>query len=259
MTNCVRALVVAFTASTVFAASPHPAWATPDFIVVGVDGPSSATAGQSISVTVRVGNQGGSITQSGVYIRTSIILSTDPTISLSDSQLTTFDAPRDGLQSGLVYPVNVPVPLPSWATGSYYIGAYVDSPLYWTETNDNNNTGYDSSPITVSGACTPSCGGKCGGAPDGCGGSCTGSCGTNQVCSNQSCVTISPSLGISPNPVTANQNVTFTCTLGSAGAGATVAFFVTQNGTIVASQQVTANGNGVATWTRAHEPGSWWL
>jgi hypothetical protein len=93
-----------------------------------------------------------------------------------------------------------------------------------------------------------SCSGKCGGASDGCGGACTASCGNYQVCSNQSCVTITPRLTI-PAAVSVGQTTTFTCDLGTAGAGQTIAFFVNQGNNPLTSSQQIADANGRASWS----------
>jgi len=133
------------------------AFATPDFIVASVAAPDSADVGETITVQVTVQNQRYTIDQTGNYIRVEILLSSDSNISLTDQPLTYFDVPKDVLQTGLTYgPENISVTLPAGVTGSYYIGAYVDYTTssdadgYWTELDETNNTGYDSTPINIS-------------------------------------------------------------------------------------------------------------
>jgi len=136
---------------------PAMASATPDFIVASVAVPDFANEGETITVQVTVQNQRYIIDQTGNYIRVEILLSSDSNISLTDQPLAYFDVPKDGLQTGLTYgPENVSVTLPTGVSGSYYIGVYVDYTTnsdadgYWTELDETNNTGYDSTPINIS-------------------------------------------------------------------------------------------------------------
>jgi hypothetical protein len=118
----------------------------PDLIVLSVDGPTSATPGGTIAITDTVKNQ-GSASAGPFYVY--FYLSTDTTITTSDTQLGSRYL-ASGLSAGASSSstTNVTVPT-SAATGNYYIGAIVDKDNTISESNETNNTGYDSTPITV--------------------------------------------------------------------------------------------------------------
>lgn len=141
---------------------PTIAFATPDFIVKSVAAPDSANEGDNITVQVTVQNQRYTIDQDGNYIRVEVLLSSDSDISLTDQPLAYFDVQKDALQTGLTYySGDLPITLPAGVSGTYYIGAYVDYTTsndtdgYWTELDETNNTGYDSTPTNISSSTPP--------------------------------------------------------------------------------------------------------
>ncbi|MDP2208032.1 MAG: BACON domain-containing carbohydrate-binding protein [Bacteroidota bacterium] len=113
--------------------------APPDFIVVSVSGPSSATPGQSVNVTVQARNQGPNPTQAGSYVVLRMILSPDPQINLADIYYQDFNIPISSWNGGVTVGNNYSYTIPSGLSGTYYWGGYVDATTYWNESNENNN------------------------------------------------------------------------------------------------------------------------
>jgi RHS repeat-associated protein len=132
-----------------------PAFAAPDLIVTTVDAPSYASIGGNISVTVTFKNQGTNLTQ-GSYVRCRVIVSQDTQINLADSYYTELDIPNSELTAGASATRTFNYTLPSSLSGPYYVGAYVDSVSYHTESNENNNANYDSTPMYIGPPPTPS-------------------------------------------------------------------------------------------------------
>ncbi|MDD5772836.1 MAG: CARDB domain-containing protein, partial [bacterium] len=106
-----------------------------DVIVTAVSGPASGVTGTSISITATVKNQGvGTISTStaGIYI------STDPTITTSDTRLGT--ASIASLAAGASSTVTKSFVIPSTkAAGIYYIGAIADYNNARKESDETNN------------------------------------------------------------------------------------------------------------------------
>ena len=111
----------------------------PDLIITSVNAPSSANAGDYISVSYTIKNNGTTLA-GGSY--THFYLSTDSTYDGGDTLLN-YDyvnsLPAGSNTSNTVY-----MTIPSGTSdGSYYIIAYADGWNYVTESNENNNTAYD--------------------------------------------------------------------------------------------------------------------
>ncbi len=118
----------------------------PDLIVSQVDGPSSGARGGRISITYTVKNQ-GNVTARRTEI--AFYLSTDTNITTKDIPLGKGQVPV--LAPGASFTGT------SWEyirkdipPGNYYIGAIVDPQNRIIESNEGNNTGYDSTLITIS-------------------------------------------------------------------------------------------------------------
>ena len=114
----------------------------PDLVVTSVTGPTSGTAGGSIEgIKVTVKNQG--TTASTVNVPARILLSTDNTITLSDTS-TQIDCQYPPLTVGQSFTCSVPslVRIPeNLVSGTYYLGAYVDPVNQVAESNESNNGG----------------------------------------------------------------------------------------------------------------------
>jgi len=120
-----------------------------DLVVVSIDAPETAVEGEAIWMSGAIKNQGDSTTEVTFYIH--FYLSEDTIITPSDiyidqmtythmlvpGETSSFHSGPDG------------TPLPSGVTGSYYFGAIVDATHTIAESNENNNTGYDPTPINI--------------------------------------------------------------------------------------------------------------
>ncbi|HEY87165.1 MAG TPA: hypothetical protein G4O06_03960, partial [Dehalococcoidia bacterium] len=129
------------------------ALALPDLIVESVDAPSSSPQGETISVTATFKNQGDNLTQ-GTYVRTRMIVSPDTEINIADTYYTELDIDNSWLEAGESTTRIFSYTLPLDLNGEYYVGAYVDSATYHTESNENNNANYDVTPLVI-GSTTP--------------------------------------------------------------------------------------------------------
>ncbi|OGP93795.1 MAG: hypothetical protein A2157_12395 [Deltaproteobacteria bacterium RBG_16_47_11] len=109
--------------------------AMPDIILLSVSGPSSASLGKSIPVTVVVRNQ-GTTSSGGFYV--SVYLSSDATITTNDSKIgTTY---LNGLATNAEQRVTVNGQVPSkFSLGKYYVGAIADTGNQVAESNESNN------------------------------------------------------------------------------------------------------------------------
>jgi subtilase family serine protease len=107
----------------------------PDIILLSVSGPSSASLGKSIPITVVVKNQGAA-SSGGFYV--SGYLSSDPTITTNDSKIgTTY---LNGLAANAEQTVTINGKVPSkFSLGSYYVGAVADIENRVAESNESNN------------------------------------------------------------------------------------------------------------------------
>ncbi|MCZ7394655.1 MAG: glycosyl hydrolase family 18 protein [Candidatus Methanoperedens sp.] len=121
--------------------------ATPDLTVTSMSfTPSSATTGQSISVTFTIKNQGGS-SSGAFYNRISLGTSAyGTTYSLGNFYMSSLAA---GASNTVTVTTNaIPASVPA---GSYYVTVFTDSNQGITESNENNNIGSsDPNKITVS-------------------------------------------------------------------------------------------------------------
>jgi len=122
-----------------------PAPPGPDLVVVSIDAPSSATAGDSVNVWNTIKNEGDASANS-FYIY--FYLSTNTTIIASDTKIG--ERYVSSLSAGASSSASSYLTLPSGVTGSYYVGAIVDAIGSVSESNENNNTGYDPTPIDIS-------------------------------------------------------------------------------------------------------------
>ncbi len=119
----------------------------PDLMVNSIT-PSTFTAspGDIISVTRSFSNVGTTSTGSFRY---GIYLSTNTTITTSDTLIYSFTVSA-GLSAGGTNSTTLSVTVPSnTSAGNYYIGLYVDDQNSVTESNENNNTGYEPNSITI--------------------------------------------------------------------------------------------------------------
>ncbi|HJM87760.1 MAG TPA: CARDB domain-containing protein, partial [Candidatus Thalassarchaeaceae archaeon] len=106
---------------------------------------SSADAGDSKSVTVRLKNQG---TASSGSFYWGIYLSTDTTITTNDIELDTWY--KSSISSGSSSSQYKSITIPASITGGYYyVGAIADINSQVSETNENNNDDYDTGRVHV--------------------------------------------------------------------------------------------------------------
>lgn len=124
-----------------------------DLVVVSLDAPDTAVEGESIWVSGTIENQGDQITENTFYVH--FYLSEDKTITSSDIYIdqmtyTHMLAPGETSSFG---PANLAEVTPG-ITGTYYVGAIVDATGTVQESNENNNTGYDPTPINITPAPT---------------------------------------------------------------------------------------------------------
>jgi uncharacterized repeat protein (TIGR01451 family) len=118
-----------------------------DLILTSVSGPLNGIAGQQISVSTAVRNQGSG--GSGGFSVT-LHLSTDSTITTSDIQIG--QAYVNGLASGAEQVVIVNGTIPVNLTGSYYLGVIVDCENMVPESNENNNS-LAGNQVAIAGGC----------------------------------------------------------------------------------------------------------
>jgi subtilase family serine protease len=104
-------------------------------VTTAVSGPASVEAGQNITVSATVKNQGTATVQTsfvGYY------LSTDAVITTADQYLSASSV--SGLAAGAQQTVSRTITIPTGqAPGTYYIGAIADYSNVAQETNETNN------------------------------------------------------------------------------------------------------------------------
>ncbi len=109
----------------------------PDLTLASVSGPSSGGTGQSITAAVTMKNQGAG-NASGFYVN--LYLSTDAVITTADTFIGNVFI-NNGLAAGAQQTVNITGKIPvSLATGTYYVGAIVDSGNAVKESDETNNS-----------------------------------------------------------------------------------------------------------------------
>jgi hypothetical protein len=125
--------------------STSPAWRVrvskvlgttfPDLVATSVQAPAILHHGQTFSATVNVLNQGDNTMPSS---QATLRLSTDSTISTTDTLLATFSVPAlaPNQTSAVVVPFKV---AGNQTAGSYSLGAMLDSGIGTTEYSENNN------------------------------------------------------------------------------------------------------------------------
>jgi len=108
----------------------------PDLVATSVSGPASGSPGDQIQTTVVVKNQG---TAGSGGFSVNVYLSSDATITTSDPQVgsDSLGSLAVGGQQTLIINGTIPSTLSS---GSYYLGAIVDSGYSVSESNEDNNS-----------------------------------------------------------------------------------------------------------------------
>jgi subtilisin family serine protease len=107
----------------------------PDLILLSVSGPSSASRGKSVPITVVVKNQ-GTASSDGFYV--SVYLSSDATITTKDNKIGRNYL--NGLAANAEQTVIINGKVPSkFSLGSYYVGAIADIENRVAESNESNN------------------------------------------------------------------------------------------------------------------------
>jgi len=119
---------------------------SPDLIVDYISASwSSADAGDSKSVSVRIENQGDA--SSGSF-RWGLYLSTDTSITTSDTLLD--DWSQTSISAGSSRSTSKSITIPTSITGArYYVGMIVDINSQVSESDENNNDDYDSGRVTI--------------------------------------------------------------------------------------------------------------
>ena len=119
---------------------------SPDLIVDYISASwSSADAGDSKSVSVRIENQGDA--SSGSF-RWGLYLSTDTSITTSDTHLD--DWSQSSISSGSSRSTSKSITIPTTIPGArYYVGMIVDINNQVSESDENNNDDYDSGRVTI--------------------------------------------------------------------------------------------------------------
>ena len=119
----------------------------PDLVVSAISGPSTAIVGSKISISNTVANQ-GTATAKGPFL-VNFYLSTDNQITTSDVLIgkRTIKSLAAGASDG---PVTTQATIPKSVTpGSYFLGAIVDPTNKVSESDETNNTNFDSQGITL--------------------------------------------------------------------------------------------------------------
>ena len=116
-----------------------------DLIVTDGSAPTSASPGQSVSVSVEVTNQG---TAAAGAFRVGFYISTRPTLTTADTRLgtCTFASLAAGAKGTCSAIVTIPANLP---LGQYTAGAIVDDLNQVAETNETNNIGLTADRLTI--------------------------------------------------------------------------------------------------------------
>jgi subtilase family serine protease len=118
----------------------------PDLVMTAVAGPTTATRGQTVTLTGTVANQGvGSFGALGdldgpptTTIRVGFYLSTNSNITANDTRIGS--ASLTSIPAGASVPLTVSATIPSTlAAGTYYIGAIADDTGVLRESIEGNN------------------------------------------------------------------------------------------------------------------------
>ena len=125
----------------------------PDLIVTSVDGPSSGAAGDTVSVSFSVKNNGTETTdyyQGGIF-DIGVYLSTNTDINTSDTPVC--NTIEYEIVAGDTKSYTMSCQIPSGlADGSYYWGVIADPGGFVVEGIETNNTGNDATPLVMSSA-----------------------------------------------------------------------------------------------------------
>ncbi len=115
-------------------------------MIESIDGPDSAVSGSTITINDSVKNQGNTPIPTAFYVN--YYLSSDTTINSSDTYLgqRTISGLEAGNSNAGASTFSIPAAV---TTGSYYVGAIADATNLITESNESNNTGYDTEGIAV--------------------------------------------------------------------------------------------------------------
>ena len=128
--------------------------ARPDLTVSSVSGPSTASAGSTVSVSYTVNNIGLAALNSSTPYDIPIILSTDTIYDATDTILNV-QISGPNLASGASQQMSSNVPIPSsLSAGNYYWIVWADGWDNVTESNDLNNNNYSSSTTAISSTST---------------------------------------------------------------------------------------------------------
>lgn len=116
-----------------------------DLKVTSVDGPASGAIGSKITITDSIKNE-GTTGATGFYVK--YYLSKDSLITAKDTYLGQryVGSLTEGEFTNGATAVTIPK---SVKAGTYYVGAIADATKVVTESNENNNTGFDASTISV--------------------------------------------------------------------------------------------------------------
>lgn len=126
-----------------FAVGPITVGNGPDLVVTGLGVPSSLASGQTVSVPVSVRNKG---TGAAGKFYIGLYLSTDSTITTGDTFLS--HEYISSLAVGADESYTTSITLPSNISGTYYIGAIVDSKGAIAESDESNNS-FAAGPVSV--------------------------------------------------------------------------------------------------------------
>lgn len=126
-----------------FAVGPVSIGNGPDLVVAALGVPSRLVSGQTISVPVAIRNQG---TGAAGKFYIGLYLSTDSTITTSDTFLG--EEYLSSLAAGAQRSYTTSITLPANISGTYYIGAVVDSKGTIAESDETNNS-FEVGPIAV--------------------------------------------------------------------------------------------------------------
>jgi YVTN family beta-propeller protein len=124
--------------------SPMTILKGPDYVMTAITTPSTATAGQQITVPVTVKNVGQGPGLSSSYVGLYLCPTSTITTSCTDMR----DSLISGLQIGETKSFNVTTNLPAGVRGTYYIGAYADDSNLLEEMSETNN-GLAGGPTTI--------------------------------------------------------------------------------------------------------------
>jgi subtilase family serine protease len=118
-----------------------------DLTVGSVEAPSSAMPKKSIAVTTQIKNQGNIAANN---FKINIYLSKDTVINTKDTYLGQVTVSSLAGGATQTFTANVTLPKTLRMGTKYYVGAIVDATNVIAESNESNNTGYDSGVLTIS-------------------------------------------------------------------------------------------------------------